>query len=370
VLEYSRALGRPHLDLHPRHLLFDLAHGGEGLPVFWNFQMRLHGISTAARVERVAGVADVIIPPRNPAVPYAPPEVLEFHLTPPRPAQLVLTDLEEETRAAVKGLRLHGKLTDPYGIFPVPGPQDWILMTVENEALGLQGVSIASRQDPRTPPDAHELTFVSEPIEISESTLQRLRKATGVRIPGIRYKVYADFGPPSDLFSLGMVLLRLLVGNDGQDARAIAQIVEKISKRLSSLGDSTKETVSSPGGAGAIFEREPDILTALRKANVFYSEIERPPERPNAIPDVLWKRATLLAIRLATRVAGFSVCANAADYDEVHPRAKLELVIQEVDLIQQQLRSVLFHRQAANLEIQQVLSEILEDKSLLEKAVR
>lgn len=368
VLEYSRALNRPHLDLHPRHLLFDLARVGDGLPLFWNFQMRLHGISTAARIERVAGVADVVIPPRNPAVPYAPPEVLEFHLTPPRPAQLVLTDLEAETRTARKGMRLHGKLSDPYGIFPAPRAQDWVLLTIENEAVGLAGVSIACRQDPRTPPDPHELAFVSEPIAVSDSALQRLKKAQGVRIPGVRYKVYADFGAPSDLYSLGMILLRLLVGNDAQDARLIAQIVEKIAARLAAFGETTLGNLGTPSGASAIFEREPDILTALRKANVFYPEIERPPERPNAIPDVLWKRAILLAIRLATRVEGFSLCAHRADYDEAHPRAKIELLIQEVDLIEQQLRSMLFQRQAVNLEIQQMLSEVLEEKSLLERS--
>jgi hypothetical protein len=368
VLEYSRALGRPHLDLHPRHLLFDLSRVGRGLPLFWNFQMRLHGISTAARIERVAGVADVVIPPRNPAVPYAPPEVLEFHLTPPRPAQLVLSDLEEETRTAIKGLRLHGKLTDPYGIFPTPRPQDWILVTLENEAIGLQGVTIACRQDPKSKPDPHELTFVSEPITVSDAILQRLKKATGVRIPGIRYKVYADFGTPSDLFSLGMILLRLLVGNDTQDARAIAQVVEKIGKRLMTMGEVTLGNLGSPGGTSALLERDPDLLKALWKANVFYTEIERRPERPNSIPDVLWKRSVLLAIRLATRVEGFSVCSDPGNYDEAHPRAKLEMVVQEVDLISDQLRSLLFQRQAVNLEIQQMLSEILEEKTLLERA--
>ena len=365
VLDYSRALGRPHLDLHPRHLLVDFSKTGEGLPAFWDFRIRLHGISTAARFERIAGVADVVIPPRNPLVPYAPPEVLEFHLTLPRPAQLVLTELTPEGRGG-RGLRLHGKLSDPYGIFPEPRTQDWILLTLENEALGLPGVAVACRRDPRAAPDAVELTFVSEPIEVEEAVALRLRKATGVRIPGIRYKVYADFGTPSDIYSLGMILLRLLVGNDKQNAGGIAAIVERISKRLRTLDEDAIAKIPYPGGTTALFERDLDILMALKKANVFHAEIERRPERPNGIPDPLWKRAILLGVRLATRVPGFSMCAHAADYDEDHPRAKLELVLQEVDLIGEQLRLLLFERQGMNLEIQQVLSELLAEKSILE----
>jgi hypothetical protein len=366
VLEYSRALDRPHLDVQPRHVFFEVASSGDGLPVFWNFRARLHGISSAARVDRIADVADVIIPPRNPVVPYAPPEVLEFHLTLPRPAQLVLTELEPERTGGINAsprLRLHGRLSDPYGIFPEPGPQDWILLTLENEALGLPGVSVACRRDPRAAAEAVELTFISEPIEVGEAVASRLRKASGVRIPGIRYKVYADFGTPSDLYSLGMVLLRLLVGNDKQDAGGVAAIVERIAKRLRGLDEDQLARIPQPGGTSALFERDLDILMALKKANVFWAEPERRSERPNAIPDPLWKRAILLGVRLSTRVPGFSLCANPADYDAAHPRAKLEAVLQEIDLIEQQLRSILFERQSMNLEVQQVLSELAQEKT-------
>ena len=306
-----------------------------------------------------------MIPPRNPAVPYAPPEVLEFHLTPPRPAQLVLTEVEEDRRAAA--IRLHGLLSDPYGIFPNPRVHDWILLTLDNEALGLRGFSIACRRDPRSAEGSRELAFISEPVAVGDDIAQRLKKAAGVRIPGVRYKVYADFGAPSDIYSLGMILLRLLVGNDRQDVRTIAQIVERIAKKISGAGEVTLGNVESPGGASALLDREPDILAALNKTNVFYQEIDRRPERANGIPDPLWKRAILLAMRLVTRVQGFSFCAHPADYDDVHPFAKIEAVLQETDLLGQQLRSLLFNRQGINLEIQQVLSEVLAEKSLTEK---
>ena len=88
------------------------------------------------------------------------------------------------------------------------------------------------------------MSFISEPVDVGEAVASRLRKAAGVRIPGIRYKVYADFGAPSDLYSLGMVLLRLLVGNDRQDAGGIASIVERISKRLRGLDEIFAVTLS------------------------------------------------------------------------------------------------------------------------------
>jgi len=370
VGEYHRRVGRPHLDLHPRHILFDLSRAGEGLPLFWGFQARIHGLAGAARAERLAGAADVVVPPRNPEVPYAPPEVLEFHLNPPRPAQFVVSDLEDASGGSTgaKGWRFHGRLADPYGIYPTPRDHDWIFITLDNEALGLPGVLLPSRRDPRAKPDLQELAFISEPVALEEAAAQRLRKSAGARIPGARYKIYADFGAPSDLYSLGMIFLRMLLGNDGQDVRAIAEVVERVNRQLAPAGETTVASILTGAGAAALFERDPEILEVLKKGNIFYQELDRRPERPNAIPDALWKRAVLLGMRLVTRIVGFSFCADPADYDASHPTAKLDLVADEAGLLAAEVKSLLLHRQGVNLEIQQVLAELAEEKRLTASA--
>jgi hypothetical protein len=364
LLAYSRHTGRPHLDLHPRHVLFDLSAAGEGLPSAWTFRARLHGLSSAARSERLAGVAEVTVPPRNAFAPYAPPEVLEFHLTPTRPAQLVISEVEAgpASRDAERGWRLHGRLSDPYGIYPDPSDRDWILVTLDNDALGFSALTFAARRDPRATGDANEVHFISEPMALEEAAAQRLKKSSGVRIPGALYKIYSDFAAPSDLYSLGVILLRLLIGNDGQDARRIQAAVEKVGKRLAAAGDTTLANVLSGPGAAVLIERDAELATAFRKANVFYQALDREAERPNAIPDALWKRALLLGLRLATRLSGFSLCINPADYDEKHPTEKIERLGNEIELLAGEARGLLFGRQGTNLEIQHVLAELLTEK--------
>jgi hypothetical protein len=364
VLAYYRALGRPHLDVHPRHLTVDLARPGEGLPLFTTFQVRLHGLSSAARLETLPDAGQIVVPPRSPSVPYAPPEVLEFHLTPPRPAQVILSDVEEQpARAGERRFRLHGKLTDPYGVYPSPRDNDWILVFFDNEALGLPVSSTACRRDPRANADMQELVFISEPLELEPAGAARLKKAVGARIPGVRYKVYAAFSAPSDIFSLGLILLRLLVGNDRQDGRGIAASVDRVVKKLAAAGQGTLAGFLAGAGIAALLEKDPEILLAFRKANVFYQEIDRKDDRPNAIPDTLWKRAILLALRMATRVERFSLCENPSDFDEAHSTAKLEQIANEVDLLQRDVRGLLFNRQAMNVEIQQVLVDMLLETS-------
>ncbi|MGE5277581.1 MAG: hypothetical protein ACM3SU_11345 [Acidobacteriota bacterium] len=364
LLAYCRQTGRPHLDLHPRHVLFDLSSAGEGLPSAWSFGARLHGLSSAARSERLAGAIEVMVPPRNAFAPYAPPEVLEFHLTPSRPGQLVVSELEAPSgaRSSEGAWRIHGRLSDPYGIYPEPSERDWILITLDNEALGLGALTFAARKDPRGAGDTHEVHFLGEPAPLEEAAAQRLKKSAGVRIPGARYKIYADFAAPSDLYSLGMLLLRLLLGNDSQDARRIQIAVEKVGKRLAAAGDTTLANVLAGPGAATLIERDAELAEAFRKANVFYKALDREAERPNAIPDALWKRALLLGLRLAIRLPGFSLCATPADYDDAHPTEKIERLGNEVELLAAEARGLLLGRQGMNLEIQHVLAELATEK--------
>jgi hypothetical protein len=352
ALEYARAFGRPHLDLHPRHFLYDFSLAGDDLPWLWGFHCRLHGLSSAARPEKLAGEVDVLIPPRKPSVPYAAPEVLEFHLSPARPAQLVVDELEGSGGGARRTYRWHGRLSDPYGIYPSPQDQDWILLTIDNEALGLSNVSLPARRDPRTAPGSQELAFISEPVVLEDAPAQRLGKTRGGKIPGARYRVYADFNVPSDLFSLGVILLRILVANDAQDAKVVARVAERLPQALATA------TASGAADGLAFLDQDSEIASVLHKSNVFFQEIDRRENRPNAIPDAIWRRAILLGLRLATRVEGFSICARPSDYDVGHPTAKLEAALQEAHLVAGELRTLLFQRQALHLEIQQVLSEV------------
>ncbi len=363
LLAYVRQTARPHLDLAPRHVLFDLSAAGDGLPAAWAFRARLHGLSAAARAEKLAGQVEVAVPPRGALAPYAAPEVLEFHLTPARPAQLVLAEVGGAAdRSGETKFRLRGRISDPYGIYPEPSLRDWILVTLDNEALGVSALTFVARRDPGEAADGHEIHFSSEPVALEESAAQRLKKGIGVRIPGARYKVYPSFSAPSDLYSLGMILLRLLLGNDAQDGRKIQAALDRVGKRLSAAGDTTLANVLAGPGAAALLERDTELATVFRKANVFYQALDRGGERPNALPDALWKRALLLALRLATRIAGFSICSSPADFDDKHPTEKLEKLSDEVERIAGEARGLLFGRQGMNLEVQQVLSELLTEK--------
>jgi hypothetical protein len=356
LIDYYRATGRPHLDIHPRHLLFELSGAGEGLPVFWTLQARIHGLAAAAVPLPAPGSPSVVLPGQGLAVPYAAPEVQEFRLAGFRPAECVFTDLDEEGTAA-RRFRLRGRLSDPYGLYPAPRPRDAIFISLPDPALGFGFTGLAVRA---TPADVRsdEATFASDLLELEESGVGRLRIALGTKLPGARYRVFPDFGPPTDLHALGVSLLRLLLRNDGQDLAAVLKAADRLGREAAAWAPEARRDVT----LAALLKRAPDAAPAFSRTQVFWSRDDRRANRPNSVPDGLWARALLLALRLVTRVTGFSVAADPADFDPLFREEKLERILPEIVGILAELQSLLFERQPLHLEIQQVLAEIREDE--------
>jgi hypothetical protein len=353
LLHFYRLTGKPHLDIHPRHVLFDLHGSGEGLPILWSFHARLHGLATASRSLPIEGAGTTVLPPQNPVVPYAPPEVIEFQLAGLRPAEVAFNDLV----ATAGEYRFHGRLTDPYGLFPFPQERDTILLTFQSESLGLNVDTLSVRVQDSSDSTATARAFVSEPVKLEEGAVRRAKRLFGVRLPGVRYRVYPDFGLPSDLYSLGVVLLRLLLANDEQDIQSVLRATTRV------LASHDKAPITLGTSLKLILGRFPDLMDVFASANVFYSHVDRGPSRANAIPEQLWERVVLLALRLVGRVEGFSVCRDHSDFDPTYPASNLEWVLQEATLLCTELQSLLFSRQSVNVEVQQVLAEILLEES-------
>jgi hypothetical protein len=357
LIDYYRAAGRPHLDLHPRHLLFELSGAGDGLPLFWTFQARIHGLAAAAVTLPAPGSPSVVLPGQGLAIPYAAPEIQEFRLAGYRPCELVFTDLDEDGTGS-RRFRLRGRVSDAYGLYPSPQPRDTIFLSVPDPTLDLGFTGLAVRATPGEI-RSDEAAFASDLVALEENGLRRLRLALGTKIPGARYRVFPDFGTPSDLHALGVSLLRLLLRNDGQDVAAVLRAADRLTREVAALG---------PGEArrnvtlATLLKRVPDAAPVFSKTQIFWGHNDRRADRPNAVPETLWERAVLLALRLVTRVAGFSVAASPADFDPLFREEKLERIVPEVVSLLAELHSLLFERQSVHLEIQQVLAEIQESE--------
>jgi len=222
-------------------------------------------------------------------------------------------------------------------------------------AFGFTGLAVRA-----TPGETRsdEAAFASDLLELEETGLRRLRLALGTKLPGARYRVFPDFGTPTDLHALGVSLLRMLLRNDEQDLGAALKAADRLGRELATAPPEARRDVR----LATLLKRAPDAAPAFAKTQIFWGRDDRRPGRPNAVPDGLWERALLLALRLVTRVPGFSVAAGPADFDPLFREEKLERILPEIVEILAELQSLLFERQPLHVEIQQVLAEIREDE--------
>ncbi len=357
VLQFYRVAAQPHLDVKPAHLLVDTYGTGDALPALWTFQVRLHGVAASSRTSAFG--VDVVLPPYEPLFPYAAPEMLEFRLAGRRPGDVYVTDVVPEEGDPERRVRLEGRLSDPNGLFPKPEDPDWIHVTFPDEALGIGLASVTLRKQPDKPATYEELAFLSEPLSLDDAAVKKLRRTFGVRIPGARYKVFPRFGAPSDVYALGVVLLRTLAVGEGTELVPMLQGLARVTSaaQRSSEGDPldrVKRAVAEEPALAGIFDR----------SSVFWKQIDRTPGRPNAIPPALWERAVVLALRLVLRIPGFSLCTAPGDFSPEDPTARIDETLREVERIEAELRTILFHRQGLHAEMQGILLEVLEEESL------
>ena len=354
VLAFYRATGQPHLDLHPGHVLLDSYGAGSALPALWTFEVRLHGLASASKSSSFG--VEVVVPPHEPMFPYAAPEILEFRLAARRPGDVYLSEIEPAD--AGLGVKVEGRLSDPNGLFPMPEEPDWIHVTFPDEALGLGIDALVVKRKPDVPASYEELTFVSEPVDLDDAAVKRLRRSFGVRLPGARYKVYPRFGAPSDLHSLGVLLLRALAGGERTDFPLVLQAVQRAATAAarSKEGEAASRLKTALAGEAA-------AAALLERSHVFWKDEDRVAGRPNAIPPALFERAVLLALRLVTRLPGFSIATAPGDFVPEDPTGRIEQALRETDEVVAELRALLVHRQPLHFEIQDVLAELLAEES-------
>ncbi|HPC83949.1 MAG TPA: hypothetical protein P5234_11085 [Thermoanaerobaculaceae bacterium] len=349
VREYHRRLGLPHLDLHPDHLVVDPGDVGELLPALWGFRTRLLGTS-GSRQAALGGAATVLLPPRETKVPFAAPRVREFGMQTRRRAELLIERVIGESDGSGRS-RIEATLRDPHGFHLRPTPQDWLLIGIPDGGEELGVASLPARPDPRRTAGAGGLRITSEPVKLGPAALRRIERSGGMLLPLVRYRVYPQLTDCDDAFSLGVILLRLLVVNDGQDLSTVADIVSSTVLRTTTAAPAPVRSGSFlvESALGAALAAHP---SQLAKCNLFYRQVDRDPSRPNAVPEGLWRTALMLAFRLMEM--GLHPVPQAA---AVEP-ARLEAVMAEGEALRRQLHAVLFRRQGLNLEVQALIEEL------------
>lgn len=169
-----------------------------------------------------------------------------------------------------------------------------------------------------------------------------------------------SFSAPADVVSLGLLLFRLLLVNDGQaevpiDGAAAGRIAASVA---APPGDG-----SAPGEAG-----ERARLAEALAREPFQSGPEQVLHRqadralaPPAIPGALWQDALLLSLRMATNIPGWSVCGRLDEFDPGRPSGPMDRVLAELDALIERTRGGLVGSSGRSGLVLEVCDDFLAD---------
>jgi hypothetical protein len=365
VRRHYLLLGRPHLDLHPGHLVVEPGPPAAFLPSLWSFRVKLLSASPA-RLAALAPGLEVPLPPRDPKAPFASPAIRAARLASPATAELMIERVVAE-KSGKDLWRVEGTLLDPHGFYPPPTLRDFVQLAWPRETFGVARVATA-RLDPRSTPESVEMALTTEPLELDPALAQRLGRAGGFRVPGVRYKIYPALSAPEDLYSLGVLLLRILLVNDGQALSALEPLIEAVPQGAGQAVRGARRTVEE--ALSAMLAAEPERLA---KANLFHREADRAAGRPNSIPEEIWTSVLLFALRLIGRGPGFGLTperGGSYGFNEANPVAHLDEAQAEAEDLLRRLHGILFNRQAVHVEVQTLIAELLSEEVGVERKER
>jgi hypothetical protein len=343
VREHHRLFGRPHLDISTESLVVATEGSAFGLPRLWNFRVRIEATSAVDTLDLGHGVR-VPIPPDDPVAPFFSPTVREFMLTGDRIGELRIEKISSEDDGQ---WRIEGRLLDPRGVYPKPGTNDWIRLQWTEDPCGLGVGEAAARIDPRAQEtDGRQIVHLTtEPLPVDAAAAAKVEKVGGAALTGVNYRVYSDFGPRDDLYSLGLVFFMCVLVNDAQDLGLVTD-------DLGLMG-------LDPSEEGSWLKKARDQCTKHPETwgtnAILYDSVDRTGERPNAIPDELWFEILALGLRMVAARSDLIVEGESGS-------ALFEKVEAEVESILRRLRGLMFDRQSLNLEVQTLISDLIAEE--------
>lgn len=343
IERHHQLFGRPHLDINSESLVAELADQAPGIPTAWGFKVRLQPTAALDPVDLGGGLA-VCVPPEDPLVPFFSPAVRDFLLTGNRVGEFRVDRLALEGKGA---WRFEGHLVDPRGVFPLPQEGDWFKLQWTSDPIGLGILQAVGRPDPRAAGNGGRghVKLTTEPLALAEDAVEKIQRLGGFNIADVTYRVYPDFGPKDDLYSLAVVFFLCVLVNDGHDLGMIADELELLRSEADDRTNWRERARRQVSG-------HPDTWGV---SAVFFDSVDRSGSRPNAIPEELWLDTLALGLRIMAKAPDLG--ANGDGDGEVFARINAE-----IDGLTRRLRSLLFDRQSINLEVQTIVAELLSEE--------
>lgn len=199
-----------------------------------------------------------------------------------------------------------------------------------------------------------EARFRTVPARLPEATVEALKRSAGTVFQKSPYEIWPLLSSPCDLYSLGVMAVRILLANSQTNLPVVLDDVLSLSRHLGKdVGDETA-VVPKLKSLVAGDQRLHDLISPQA-----LTERALTPEQARALvhPDI-WLETMALVLRLFP-AGPHSYCKSFGDVSPLALETVFDRPLQELDSLVLRLRSVLTPSLAANEEIARVIVDQL-----------
>lgn len=201
-----------------------------------------------------------------------------------------------------------------------------------------------------------EARFRSVPTRLPEAALARLNQSSGAAFPKAPYEIWPLLSSPCDLYSLGIIGVRLLLANRLSNLPVIVDDVLSLTRSLCPEPTAKDELLPQ---LKTLLANEPKLLALVSPHALL--ERDCPPDQARAHINLdLWLDAVCLLLRLFPGAGHHSYCRDFGDVSPLALETVFDQPLNELELLLLRLRSVLLPSLSANEEIANVLRERLQ----------
>ena len=351
VRTYYQTFSGPHLGLGPS--AFKVRIGGivPGLPSFWNQQAGLTGLPAGALVPDTPELElHRILLEREPV--FLPEWARNELFWKTREGQLVIRKIQNKESKP----KILAELKDEGITWPKLSARDFLRIALPvkqtKEPLEIWANVIS---DPSGSAGDLALQF-----NIAPDHIPRFEQLQGVIPQKIRYTILPCLQAPVDLYSLGLLLISILVTHDQQSVSAVAESLIKACRILEDKSGSNEKNLKLHlAKKAATWLSESREAVVFSKDHLFSDPQDRRQGRPNAVPAELWEEALILGLRMITQAPEFGICQDRGDFDQSNPASVFEPVLAQLEILLTKIDALLFGQHVHNREVRHAVGAFI-----------
>jgi len=196
---------------------------------------------------------------------------------------------------------------------------------------------------------AGEWRFRSGDQSWSGEEVKMLKSLEGVVCRGVPFEILPQLTSPCDLYSLGVLAVRILLQNKKATLPVMLDHVISLARRVAEEHDSDTALAER---VGHVLEKDPRWTKVLGPHNVLYDPAD--PEEARAwMPEDLWHDTLAMIIQSFPGCGPDSRCRDFSDAADGRLQEVFDLLARQVNSLLVRTRCLLFHEDSFNREIRE-----------------